>query len=240
MKRKIITILCIIGIWQVMALMIHKEVILPLPLYVFERMFVLASTSLFYDVILSTLYRVVISFIIAFLLGTMLGILSGLYQSVKDYLNPIISFLQAVPQIAYILILLVWFQSTVALIIIILLMILPVFYYNAMQGIESIQNEYLDIMKVYYQSLTYHLLHVYIPLMKGYLISAIQTCLPLALKVGVMAEIFVSSKQGIGKQLYFARIQIDMISIFAWVLWMVVIIGFITFVFNKLFKKQDF
>ncbi|MCR1949102.1 hypothetical protein NSA25_14760, partial [Erysipelatoclostridium ramosum] len=43
--------------------------------------------------------------------------------------------------------------------------------------------------------------------------------LPQSLKVGVMAEIFVSSNQGIGKQLYFARAQIDMVSIFAWTIY---------------------
>ena len=73
-------------------------------------------------------------------------------------------------------------------------------------------------------------------MIKGYLVSAIETALPLSLKVGVMAEIFVSANRGIGKQLYFARVQIDMVSIFAWTLWMVIIILGINFVCKKVFS----
>ena len=51
-----------------------------------------------------------------------------------------------------------------------------------------------------------------------------------------MAEIFVSANQGIGKQLYFARVQIDMVSIFAWTLWMVIIILGINYICKKVFS----
>ena len=73
---------------------------------------------------------------------------------------------------------------------------------------------------------------------KGYIVSAVETALPQSLKVGVMAEIFVSSNQGIGKQLYFARAQIDMVSIFAWTIWMVIIIMLITYFTNKIINKD--
>ena len=82
------------------------------------------------------------------------------------------------------------------------------------------------------------LIHVYIPLIKGYIISAIETCLPLSLKVGVMAEIFVSSSFGIGKQLYLARVQIDMVSIFAWTIWMIIIINTINYLTNLIIKTR--
>lgn len=236
MKRKFITILCVFGLWQVLSLIIQKEVILPLPLYVFERMFELTMSSVFYEAIIATLLRVLMSFLIACFLGTFLGMISGMNQMVYDYLSPIMTFLQTIPQIGYILILLVWFQSTTALIMIILLMILPIFYHSAVNGVQSIQSEYLDIMKVYYHPFSYNLIHVYLPLMRGYILSSIETSLSMALKVGVMAEIFVSSKQGIGKQLYFARIQIDMISIFAWMIWMVILIMMISFFVHKIIK----
>ena len=203
MRRKIITLILIIGLWQGFALSIDKAVILPLPLVVFNQMFNLATSQSFYIAIG------------ALIVGTILGVFSGLFKSVNEYLAPIFSFLQTIPQIAYILILLVWFKSLTALIIIVLLMILPVFYNNAVNGIKNISNDLNDVTILYHHPFKFNLIHVYLPLIKGYIVSAVETALPQSLKVGVMAEIFVSSNQGIGKQLYFARAQIDMVSIFA-------------------------
>lgn len=234
MKRKIITLILIIALWQGFALSIDKAVILPLPLVVFNQMFTLALSQSFYSAIFATISRIAISFSIALIIGTLLGVFSGLYKKVNDYLYPIITLMQTLPQIAYILILLVWFKSLTALIVIVLLMILPVFYNNAVNGIKNISPDLNDVTILYHHSFGFNLIYVYLPLIKGYIISAIETALPQSLKVGVMAEIFVSSNQGIGKQLYFARAQIDMISIFAWTIWMVIIIMLITAITNKL------
>lgn len=238
MKRKIFTLICILGIWQGFSLLINKEVILPLPLVVLNKMLDLVLQKDFYLAIFSTIIRVIISFVIALILGTILGIFSGLNKKVNDYLSPIISLLQTIPQIAYILILLVWFKSLTALIIIVLLMLIPVFYNNAVNGIKNIQPELKDVINLYHHSVNFNLIHVYIPLIKGYIISAIETCLPLSLKVGVMAEIFVSSSFGIGKQLYLARVQIDMVSIFAWTIWMIIIINAINYLTNLIIKAR--
>ena len=199
-------------------------------------MITFVSSKSFYLAILATLLRVFISFLLALIIGTILGIFSGLSKKVNDYLYPIISLMQTIPQIAYILILLVWFKSLTALIVIVLLMILPIFYNNAVNGIVNIDSDLKDVINLYHHSFSFNLFHVYLPLIKGYLVSAIETALPLSLKVGVMAEIFVSANRGIGKQLYFARVQIDMVSIFAWTLWMVIIILGINFVCKKVFS----
>ena len=237
MKRKIITLVLIMALWQGFALSIDKAVILPLPLVVFNRMLALTMTSSFYSAILATLLRVTLSFILALTIGTLLGVLSGLYQRIYDHLYPIITALQTIPQISFILILLVWFNSLTALIIIILLMTLPVFYNNAVNGIKNIDPDLNDVTTLYHHSQSFNLIHVYLPLIKSYIISAIETALPQSLKIGVMAEIFVSSSQGIGKQLYYARTQIDMVSIFAWTIWMVIIIMVISGIVDKIIHK---
>lgn len=239
MKRKIISIICIIGLWWLAAIFVDRTVILPLPYDVFERMFVLATSTSFYIAIISTLGRVVLGFTIAMVVGTFLGLLAGLYKKIEEYLSIIISILQSIPQIAYILIILVWFKSFTALIIIILLMVLPVFYNNVCSGIKNIEPELKDIILLYHQPFMYTVLRVYLPLIKTHILSAMYTSLPLSFKVGVMAEIFVQTNQGIGTALYFARTQIDMISIFAWTIWMIIIVISITSGFSYIQKKTS-
>lgn len=237
MKKKLLTSLILLGIWQVASMIISKEVILPLPLDVFLKMLSFLADVSFYEAVGATLFRIALSFMIAFLLGTLLGILSGLYKGVYELLYPIFALLQTIPQIGFILVLLVWFNSFNALIIIVLLMLLPSFYHNACQGVMNIDDTLNDVISLYHHSLFYNIIHVYIPLIKGYILSAVHNCLPLSLKVGVMAEIFVSSAKGIGKELYIARVNIDMVSIFAWILWMVIIILAISEVSKIIVKK---
>lgn len=237
MIRKLITIIALLGLWQVASLSIGKEVILPLPFDVFSYMFELLKKSTFYLAVISTLFRVFFSFSLAFIIGITLGIFSGLNKHIEEYLATIIALLQTIPQIAYILILLVWFKSFTAIVVIVLLMILPVFYNNTLNGIKHIDSELKDVILLYHQPLIYTIPKVYLPLIKGYILSAIDSCLPLSLKIGVMAEIFVQTNTGIGEQLFLSRVQIDMIGIFAWTLWMVIIIALILNIFRFIKNK---
>ena len=212
------------------SLMIQKEVILPYPSDVFMRMMSDFTQKDFYIAIFYTVIRIMISFFLAMIIGVFLGIMSGISHRLCQYIEPVMTFLQTIHQIGYILILLVWFHSTTALILIVFLMLVPVFYFNAFQGILHIDSDLQDIIQLYHHSFFYNLRYAYLPLIQGYIQSAIQTTLPLSFKAGVMAEIFVSTQYGIGKKLYYARVQIDMVGIFAWILWMVIIV----FVMTKL------
>lgn len=239
MIKRLISICGMIGLWFIIALAVNNSIILPSPIDVFNRMVIMLQEIDFYQAILATIVRVLISMIISLIIGVILGLMAGLNKTCHELITPIISFIQTIPQIAYILILLVWFENTVSLILIVALMIIPVFYNNVYNGMINISQDYQDIISLYHQPLIYNIYKVYIPLIKGYLISAIDTTLPLSIKIGVMAEIFVSTNYGIGYQLYYARVQIDMISIFAWTIWMVVIINILLFIYHKTLKSAS-
>ncbi|MCD7950186.1 MAG: ABC transporter permease subunit [Erysipelotrichaceae bacterium] len=236
MKKKCLTCFILIVLWQMTSLIVDKEVILPFPSDVFLRMLDYLTISLFYFSVFSTLLRIFISFILAMLIGVSLGIWAGLNHHVYELLEPIMALLQTIPQIGYILILLVWLNSLQALIVIVMLMILPLFYHNTVSGIQHIDRDLKDVIVLYHHSLCFNLRYAYLPLIGGYLASAISSALPMAFKVGVMAEIFVSSRQGIGKLLYNARVNFDMTSIFALILWMVIILMLINLITDTIIK----
>lgn len=237
MIKRSISIGTIIGIWWIAAIRIDRSVILPLPMDVFYKMIELASNVSFYISISATLLRVVLSLLLSMIMGMLLGIFAGLYKNIETYLSPIMTILQSIPQIAFILVLLVWFDSFTALVMIVFLLLFPIFYHNTVNGIKDIDRDLMDVMALYKHPLSYTIFKVYIPLIKGYILSAIDVCLPLAFKAGVMAEIFVQTREGIGSALYYARTQIDMISILAWTIWMVIIITIILQSFAYIRKK---
>lgn len=227
-----------IGLWQIISMIISKPVILPYPFLVFCKMIEQLQSVRFYTSIIMTILRIILGFMIASIIGITLGLISGLNKTLEQYISPIISIIQTIPQISFILIFLLWFQSLTCIILIISLMLVPVFYYNVYQGIQNIDTELKDIITLYHQPLSYTIPHIYLPLIKSYILAAIDTCLPMSLKIGVMAEIFVQIGTGIGNVLYIARVQLDMTSIFAMTIWMIIISVIIKKIYRYIVKDK--
>jgi ABC-type nitrate/sulfonate/bicarbonate transport system, permease component len=239
MIKKTISTGIIILIWWLAAIRINRSVILPLPIEVLYKMIELTTHISFYVSISATLLRVALSLILSMVIGITLGIFAGLYKTIQAYLSPIMITLQTIPQIAFILILLVWFDSFTALVMILFLLLFPIFYHNTVYGIQDIDCNLMDVIMLYHHPLRYNIFKVYLPLIKGYILSTIDVCFPLAFKAGVMAEIFVQTRDGIGSALYSARMQIDMVSIIAWTIWIIIIITIILQSFAYLRKRLN-
>ncbi len=238
MKRQLITTLIILSIWQILSIIVNKPVLLPTPEAVFLKMAEMITSSRFYLSLLATLLRVFIAFMIAMLLGSFLALMSGYNQKIREHLEPIIKIFQTVPQASYILIIIVWFSSTTSLLLIILMMTLPIFYYSILNGYLAIESDYLDVAELFGISEISNMVTVIIPLLKSSFLSAINAALPLSIKIAVMAEIFISSANGIGSQLYLARINLDMASIFALTLFMIIIIAIPSNLINLISSKK--
>ena len=98
------------------------------------------------------------------------------------------------------------------------------------------------VLQLYPEKTSYRLWKVYIPLLKTEMISSFSNGLSLTFKVGVMAEILGQVQFGIGRQLNLCRITSDMVGIFAWTLWIILILLSIELLVHSIFylhrKKQ--
>ena len=90
-----------------------------------------------------------------------------------------------------------------------------------------------DVLMIYPQSMYVTVTRIYIPLMKSAVVSSLISASSLAFKVGVMAEILGQVQTGIGRQIQLARLDIDLASVMAWTIWLILIV----FVFDALIKK---
>ncbi len=237
MKQKIAGFTFIFILWYGLSLFIQREVILPMPFDVFKRMFDLVGTSGFYTNIIQTCIRVLISFFVSMILGITIGMLAGLSKKIYHFFMPIFIFIQSIPQVVYILLLLIWLRGDEAIIMMIFIMAFPIFYHNSVVGIRTIDQDMKDLIQIHNHRKIYLLFKIYLPLIQAQLISAIQTSLPLCFKVGIMAEVFVQTQAGIGSAIYYYRTNIDMISIFAWVGWLIIIILCFNYITNLICRR---
>lgn len=230
--KKFFPFFILLMIWQCLAMIINKTIIIPYPVDVLKMMIQYAQEPSFYLSMGHTLLRIILGLMISSLIGLGLAFMSYDHRNIEAFLSPVVAFFQSIPQISYIIILLVWFNSRIALMIIIVLMLFPIFYANCLNGLKGIDQDLKDVIILYHHTPLFNIIKVYLPLIRHHINAAIDSCIPLSIKVGVMSEIFVSSAYGIGKELYLARINIDTTAIFALTFYMVIIIEILLSVFH--------
>jgi len=67
-----------------------------------------------------------------------------------------------------------------------------------------------------------------------------KSSLSLGVKVAVMAEILAGLPYGVGRAINYSRIQFDMVGVFAWTVWLVIMILFIDYILNKVMHDHEF
>lgn len=165
----------------------------------------------------------------------MLSFKSKLFE---DIFTPVLVLSRSIPNISYILIVLVWFNSEMSSAIICFLILFPTIYSSLYNGWKDIDDELLSVMRLYQTSFIYRVRKVYFPLLKSSIYASIANGLSLACKVGIMAEIFSQVQIGIGRQMNLCRLNFDMIGLFAWTGWIVILLVFLENIIRKILRKE--
>ena len=134
---------------------------------------------------------------------------------------------------------LVWLGSEGSVTVIVFLILFPVLYSQIVSGMMSINPELLDVSRMYPETFLNRLTKVILPMLWPSLMEGIKTALSLGFKVGVMAEILGQVQTGIGQQLYLGRINLDMVAIFAWTGWMILLSVLIDFILNAVITVSE-
>lgn len=241
-KRGWITLLILVILWIISAYVVDNSIKLPSFFDVLYKMIVLAQSPIFYQSFGITLLRSVVGLILALFVALVLGISCGLNSKIEEYFEPIYIILKSIPNISYILIALIWSNSTITMYTISFMVMFPVAYSNVLKGMKSIDTSYLDVMKIYSDKISYNIIHVYLPLISNYIMASISVGIGLTFKVGIMAEILGSLSSGVGRQFQLCRINVDMVGTFAWTIWLILLLivleSFARIIMNKMNKTN--
>lgn len=238
--RLIVSFVCLLVLWQLCAMNLDNDIILPQPLSVIETMGNQMLTSLFYSSILQTTLRVLIGVSIALIVALIASFLSYHYPSLSDFFYPFLLLTRSVPNISYILIVLFWCSPQTSVMIISFLILFPTIYASLYQGLCDLPQEYKDLMSIYPGSTYMELKHIYLPYLRSHLFASMSAGLSLGLKVGIMAEILGQAGTGIGRQLNICRLNLDMAGVFAWTVWVIILLFIIEQVLSYIQKRTAY
>ncbi len=207
-----------LGVWQLFAMLIHQELILPSPLNVLKTLGKLMLTRRFYQNTLTTLGRILAGYLLGILLSCLLAFLTCTSRYAHALLAPLIRIIRATPVASFIILALLWMGKSRLPVLIATLMVIPVLWQNLNEAYASFDEKLIEMGKAYRMNTWEMLRYIYFPGMLPAFSSGCVSAMGLAWKSGIAAEVLSQPSLAIGTNLYNSKVYLETAELFAWTL----------------------
>lgn len=233
------SIIILLLLWYVIAVQLNNEFRMPNPADVGMRMIRQLASPEFFNAVSVTLFRSLAGLAVAFILALLSALLSSYHEVAREMLSPLILVTKSIPNISYIILVLIWFGREISAVIITFLILFPTFYSAFLEGLLSIDEKLKKVMRLYKERPLREIKTVRLPMLRPFIRGSLLSGVGLAFKVGVMAEILGQVSYGIGRELQYCRTDLDMVGIFAWTGWIIFILILLDWVIVKAFDATN-
>ncbi len=207
-----------LGVWQLAALLVGRELLLPGPLAVAKALAALAVTGNFWLSALMSLLRIFLGLAWGTAAGAALAFLTHFSAWASALLAPAVKVVRATPVVSFILLVYLWVTRAAIPAVIAGLMVLPVIWGSVTAGLAAVDPQLLEMAGAYRFSRLKTLRLIYLPSLRGHFTAGLLTAFGLAWKSGVAAEVICPPTLAIGSRLQAARLALETPELFAWTL----------------------
>lgn len=219
--RRLLSVLLLLGLWQLAALFFPPMVVPPIPSVLAKLVHIMAKEN-FFQLISTTVLRLMAGLGIGVLIGGILGLLFGLSRAAEEILYPFVGVLQAIPPVCWVVLALVWFGfNGKPCVFIVATATIPTIAINLCNGVRHIDPALVEMAKLYRFSTSKTLRHVILPSVGPYFRSALEIVIGSSWKLVVMGEVLTTSS-GIGGAITTARLNLEPDAVIAWAFLLVV------------------
>ena len=215
-----------IGLWQLAAISVGQELILPAPLSVLKTLVALGGTTDFWLSALNSLLRILGGFLSGVVLGTVLAVLTSWSRLLDTLFSPALRVVRATPVASFIILALLWLGKARVPGFSAMLMVVPVIWGSVCQAIRGVDKPLLEMARMYQFGRAKTLRLIYIPSVSPAWSAASVTAMGLGWKAGIAAEVLCQPKTAIGTNLYYSKIYLETPALFAWTA-VIIILSFI-------------
>lgn len=214
--RPVLAALFWVAVWQFAAWSVHKDFLLASPFSVVARLGQLGTTADFWATVGWSLGRIAAGFVAAAVVGALGAAAAVRFRAVDALVSPLIATIRSAPVVSFIILLLLWTDSSSLPIYTSFLMVLPVMYANVLEGIKHRDRSLLEAAEVFRIPLARRVRAIDIPAVLPFFAAACRIGVGLAWKSGVAAEVIGVANGSIGEQLYEAKVFLSSVDLFAW------------------------
>jgi NitT/TauT family transport system permease protein len=136
-------------VWEIAALLVGKDLILPGPLRVAVTLAGLIGQGSFWLSIGMTLIRILGGYLLGLLLACLLAVLTSFVRIADILLSPAIRIIRAVPVASFIILALLWVGRSRVPVLISMMMVVPVIWGNLSEAIASTDGKLLEMGRAY-------------------------------------------------------------------------------------------
>lgn len=204
--------------WALLSHKVDNELLLPSPWQTAARLGELAGEASFREAVLVSILNILEGFAWGALCGTLLAIPTALFMGADALLSPLNAIIRATPVASFIILALVWIDSTDIPSFIAFLMVTPIVWGALQTAIRHIDPQLIEMTRSYRMSLPRRLRHLALPSVLPAYVTSLTTSLGLAWKAGIAAEVLCRPKGTIGNHLYESKIYLETTDLFAWTL----------------------
>lgn len=222
-------------IWELAALRINSDFILPTPVKTLIALFRLFTDAGFLAVIGSTILRGVAGFVISFVAGIVLGFLAGVNSNFNAFLRPFLVTVRSVPVVAVILLALIWFSAGSVPVFIAILTMFPFICTNVTDGIRSVDRDLVTMARFYRVSRRRIITGVYIPAIMPFIISGSSSAVGIGWRAIIIGEVLSQPRYGIGTRMNVEQTFLNVDVLIAWT----IIAVAISYLFEKLIRWSE-
>lgn len=240
MKKSVLSWILILIVWQVAAMMVNNTILVPLPAEVFLKMLDQFQETQFWIHLGQTFFRILLAFIVSLIISVIVVLIKQKQTIFNQLIDQLLMILRVVPTAAIILMALVWLNPDKSVILIALLVMIPLMVDLLDQQFKRIEKEYRDPLILYGSTPFENFIKILMPLTLETFLTLCKSAVLLGLKVVISSEVLVSVQQGIGRQLQYARFDLDMNRLFAVTGWVILIALIVSKLFDTLIDKSRY
>ena len=214
--RKLVVAALWIAIWELLYCLVSHEILLPSPLSTARALVHLASTADFYRSVAFSLGRIAAGIILGIAAGTILAVLCSFSKWFSAFTAPLMAVIKATPVASFIILAMVWININGIPVFTSMLMVLTVVWSNLLSGIKKTDKNLIIMTRAFKMKKTTVIRRLYMPSVRPYFLAAMSSCMGMAWKAGIAAEVIAALRYSMGGGLYRSKIYLDTPSLFAW------------------------
>ncbi|MFR5421193.1 MAG: ABC transporter permease [Oscillospiraceae bacterium] len=214
--RGALTLAFWLAVWAALALLVHRELLLPAPWVVVRRLCELAATVAFWRITAVSIGRV----LPAWRGGRArrgAGVACTASKTADALLCPLMTVVKSTPVASFVVLALIWIARDWLPVFIALLMVLPVVWSNVCTGIRSTDPTLLELARVYGWPRGRVLRRIYVPGVRPHFLAALRSGIGFGWKAGIAAEVLTVPRSH-RRMIYESKLYLQTTDLFAWTL----------------------
>ncbi|POR03938.1 hypothetical protein AU468_04525 [Alkalispirochaeta sphaeroplastigenens] len=206
----------LVGLWWVGSALVGREILLPSPPLVFQVLREILADSSFLPTLAASIFRWLLGWVISLAGAVCLGSLASPRPGLARFLRPGMVTVRSVPVVSVILLALIWLPLDGVPVFVSLLVSLPLLYQGVLDGLRSVDQDLLDMGRLFRVSLPGRIRHIHLPGASPVILSAAISAAGMSWKAVIAAEVLSQPRLALGTSMHVAKLYLETPRVIAW------------------------